>query len=153
MFPSRPPDPLGPGIAPVIIHEESIEEPQFIIDCIKMAHKQRVAERRLHPKRNRAPKKKTGGRRVPQRATSVDAMDVDRDDIAMHYSSFPRAARSLNNLSYLPVMAHTILRTPTARRAVLKDDDDDDEDDDEFAAVEFERQYGITLEKVQQMQV
>jgi hypothetical protein len=58
MFPSRPPEPLGPGIAPVIIYEESIEDPGFIIDCIKTAHKQRVAERRLNPRRKRVPKKK-----------------------------------------------------------------------------------------------
>lgn len=150
MFPSRPPDPLGPGIAPVIIYEESIEDPEFIIDCIKTAHKQRVAEGRLHPKRKRAHIKKNGGRRVPQRAASVDAMDVDHDDIAIHRSSFPRTAQSLGRLSVLPVVAHTVPRTPTARRPIPEDDDDDD---DELAAAEFERQYRITLKKAQQMQV
>jgi len=150
MFPSRPPEPLGPGIAPVIIYEESIEDPDSIITSIKMAHKQRLAERRLHPRRKRVPKKKCGRRRVPKGAANVDAMDVDQDHIAIHRPSFPRAAKSLANLSFLPVVAHKVPRTPTALRPVPEDDEDEDE---ELVAAEFERQYRITLEKAQQMQV
>lgn len=151
MFPSRPPEPLRPGIEPVIIYEESIEEPQFILHYIKMAHKQRVAEMRLRPKPKCITKKKCGGRRVLRRAVSVDAMDVDCDDIAMHNASSLRAARSLSNLSFLPVVAHTAPCTPTAPRAVPADDEDDE--DEELIAAEFDREYRATLEKAQQMQV
>jgi len=153
MFPSRPPEPLGPGIAPVIIYEESIEDPHFIINNIKTAHKQRVAERRLNPRRKRVTKKKCGGRRVPRRAVSVDAMDVDHDDTALHRPFSSRAVRSLSNLSFLPVMAHTAPCTPTAHRPVPEDDEDEYEDEELIAAAEFDRQYRITLEKAQQMQV
>lgn len=149
MFPSRPPDPLGPGIAPVIIYEESIEDPELIIGCIRAAHKQRVAEMHLHPKCKRALKKKNGGRQVLHRAASMDAMDVDGDDITVYRPSFPRAAQSLSNLPFLPVVARRP-HTPTARRPVPEEEDDDD---DRFSAMEFERQYRITLEKAQQMQV
>lgn len=152
MFPSRPPEPLGPGMGPVMIYEESIEEPQFILDCIKAAHKQRVAEMRLRPKRKRVTKKKCGGRRVLRRAVSVDAMDVDRDDIAMHSPYSLRAAQSLSNLSFFPVVAHTAPCTPTAPRAV-PDYDEEDEEDEELIAAEFDREYRATLEKAQQMQV
>jgi hypothetical protein len=150
MFPSLPPEPLGPGIAPVIIYEESIEDPGFIIDCIKTAHKQRVAERRLNPRRKRVPKKKYGGRQVPRRAASVDAMDVDHDDAAMHRSFSPRVAQSLSTLSFLPVLAHTAPCTPTAHRPVPEDEEDEDED---LVAAEFDRQYRVALEKAQQMQI
>src|SRR6267154_6847621 len=105
MFPSRPPEPLGPGIASVLIYEESIEEPHFILNCIKTTHKLRMAERLLNPRRKHVPKKKFGGRQVPRRAASVDAMDLDHDDTAMRRPFFPRAARSLSNLSFLPVVA------------------------------------------------
>jgi hypothetical protein len=150
MFPSRPPAPLGPGIGPVIIYEESIEDEHFIIDCIKMAHKQRVAERRLHPRRKWLPKKKYGRHRVPRRAVSVDAMDVDRDDIVTYRSSAsPRISQSLRNLSVLPAVARTP-RTPTAPRPVPEDEEDEE---DELAAAQFDRQYRATLEKAQQMQV
>jgi hypothetical protein len=52
-------------------------------------------------------------------------MDVDHDDAAMHRSFSPRAAQSLSNLSFLPVVAHTAPRTPTAHRPVPEDDEDD----------------------------
>ncbi len=149
MFPSRPPEPLGPAIAPVIVYEASIEEPHFILNCIKMTHKLRIAERLLNPIRKRVPKKKVGGRHVLRRAASVDAMDLDHDDTAMHRSFFPRAARSLSNLSFFPDVAPTAPRTPTAHRPVPEDDEDEDE---ELIAAEFERQYLLTLEKAQQMQ-
>ena len=150
MFPSRPPEPLGPAMAPVIIYEESIEDPHFILESIKTAHKQRVAKRLLNPKRKLVPKKKYGGRRVPRRAASVDAMDVDRDDTAIHRPLFPRAAQYLGNLPFLPVVAPTAPRTPTAHRPVPEDEEEDDE---ELIAAEFDRQYRLTLEKAQQMQV
>ena len=153
MFPSRPPQPLGPGIGPIIIYEESIEEPHFIINCIKTTHKLRIAERLLNPSRKRVPNKKFGGRQVLRRAASMDAMDLDHDDTVVHRPFFPRAARSLSNLPFLPILAPTAPRTPTAHRPVPKDDEDEDEDEnEELIAAEYERQYLLTLEKAQQMQ-
>lgn len=148
MFPSRPPEPLGPGIAPILIHEESIEEPHLILNSIKMTHKQRVAERLLNPKR----KKKFGGCRVQRQAANVDAMDVDHDDTATHRPFFSRAARSLSKFSFLPFVASSAPRTPTALRPVPEDDEDEDEDE-ALREAEFEREYQLTLEKASQMQV
>jgi hypothetical protein len=151
MFPSRPPEPLGAGIAPVMIYEESIEDQDFILNCIKTAHKQHVAEMRLHPRRRRVPKKKRGGHRVPRRVASVDAMDMDRDDIAIHrLSSAPRTAQSLNTFTLLPAVVPTRPCTPTRPRPVPDEDEDGDE---QLLAAEFDRQYRATLEKAQQMQV
>lgn len=152
MFPSRPPEPLGPGIAPIIIYEESIEEPYFILNYIKMTHKQRLAERLLNPRRKRVPNKKFGGRRVPRQAANVDAMDVDHDDTAIHRPFFPRVAQSLRKLSFLPFLASTAPRTPTTLRPIPEDDEDEDEDE-ALTAAEFEREYQLTLEKASQMQV
>ena len=149
MFPSRPPEPLGAGIAPILLYEESIEDPHFILDSIKMTHKQRVAERLLNPRCKHVPKKKFGGRQ----AANVDAMDVDQDDIATHRPFFRRAAQSLRKLSFLPFVAPTARRTPTLR-PVPEDDEDEDEDEDEaLTAAEFEKEYQLTLEMASQMQV
>jgi hypothetical protein len=160
MFPSRPPEPLGPGIAPVTIYEESIEEPQFIINSIKMLHKQRIAERLLNPRRKLVAKKKCGGRRVLRRTASVDAMDLDHDDTAMHRAFFPRAVfpravlpravQYLSKLPFFPAVASIAPRTPTARRPIPEDDEDEDE---ELIATDFDQQYHLTLEKAQQMQL
>lgn len=152
MFPSSPPEPLGPGIAPVLIHEASIEEPQFILSCIKTTHKLRIAERLLNPRRKRVPKKKFGGDQVPQRGASADAMDLDYNYTPMPRSFFPRAARLLSGLAFLPIVLPTAPRTPIARRPVPKDDEEDEEDEKELIAAEYERQYLLTLEKAQQMQ-
>jgi len=152
MFPSRPPEPLKPGIAPVMIYEESIEDPDCIINSIKTAHKQRVAERLQNPRRKLIRNKKCGGRRVLRRATSVDAMDVDHDNTATHRSFLPRVAQYLSKLPFMPVVAPTTPRTPTARRPVPEDDDEED-DEEEFIAADFDRQYHLTLEKAEQMQL
>ena len=124
MFPSRPPDPLGPPMAPVTIYEESIEDQLSVIDSIKAAHKQRVAEWRLHPRRKRLPKKKCGPPQVPRRVASPNAMDLDTEDIPVHpSSSYPWAARrSLSHLPFVPVVLPTTPRTPTAPRPVPEED-------------------------------